>query len=75
MIKMNSLKLSKRNKIGISRNIDRSKLDDFISNLDFKLTEDQLKSVNDIYNDLSSSNRMNRLLQGDVGSGKQLFLL
>lgn len=72
VIKMNSLKLSKRNKIGISRNIDRSKLDDFISNLDFKLTEDQLKSVNDIYNDLSSSNRMNRLLQGDVGSGKTI---
>ena len=31
-----------------------------------------MKSVKDIYDDLTSSNRMNRLLQGDVGSGKTI---
>ena len=43
-----------------------------INNLPFELTKDQLKSVKDIYDDLISNNRMNRLLQGDVGSGKTI---
>ena len=39
----------------------------------FKLTIDQEKAVLDIYNDLMSEKRMNRLLQGDVGSGKTII--
>ena len=42
----------------------------FIENLEFKLTEQQEKVLHDIYNDLKNNNPMNRLLQGDVGSGK-----
>ncbi len=72
MIKMNSLKLSKKNKIGIKRNIDKKLVEEFINSLDFELTHDQIKCVDDIYNDLTSINRMNRLLQGDVGSGKTI---
>ena len=72
MLKMNSLKLSKKNKIGIERNIDKAKVDSFIDSLEFELTEDQKKCIDDIYEDLSSGNRMNRLLQGDVGSGKTI---
>lgn len=36
----------------------------------FELTEDQLRCLEDIRNDLSSGHPMNRLIQGDVGSGK-----
>ncbi|MBR2891510.1 MAG: ATP-dependent DNA helicase RecG, partial [Bacilli bacterium] len=36
----------------------------------FKLTNDQELAIEDILKDLESSSRMNRLLQGDVGSGK-----
>ena len=72
MLKMNYLKLNKNNKIGLKRNVDYSKVEELINKLPFKLTIDQEKAVVDIYNDLMSEKRMNRLLQGDVGSGKTI---
>ena len=42
----------------------------FINNLPFKLTGAQQRAVNEILNDLNSTKPMQRLLQGDVGSGK-----
>ena len=42
----------------------------FIESLPFKLTEAQQRAVNEILNDLNSTKPMQRLLQGDVGSGK-----
>ncbi len=42
----------------------------FINSLPFKLTEAQQRAVNEILNDLHSTKPMQRLLQGDVGSGK-----
>lgn len=51
---------------------DNPKLKNFMDNLPFKLTEGQDKSLNEIINDLKSEKRMNRLLQGDVGSGKTI---
>ena len=56
----------------IIRKIDRIKIDNFINKLPFKLTYDQEKVVNDILSDLESNKRMNRLVQGDVGSGKTI---
>ena len=56
----------------ISRNIDIAKIDKFINGLPFPLTTDQDLSVKEILEDLQSSKRMNRLLQGDVGSGKTI---
>ncbi len=73
MFKINYLKLeNKKNNKGIAHEIDRSKLDKFIKTIPFELTKDQLKAVDEIVNDLKSSSRMNRLLQGDVGSGKTI---
>lgn len=42
----------------------------FIKNLPFELTTAQKHAINDIINDLNSTEPMQRLLQGDVGSGK-----
>lgn len=42
----------------------------FINSLPFKLTGAQNRAVNEILNDLNSTRPMQRLLQGDVGSGK-----
>ncbi len=42
----------------------------FANSFPYPLTEDQQKSINDIYNDLSSDHPMDRLLCGDVGFGK-----
>ena len=46
-----------------------------IKKLDFNLTSDQKKTLNEINNDLTSPNKMFRLLQGDVGSGKTIVSL
>lgn len=47
-------------------------LDKQIAALSFNLTPDQLQSLEDIKSDLASSYAMNRLIQGEVGSGKTL---
>ncbi len=46
-----------------------------ISNLQFQLTKDQKKSLNEINEDIKSNQKMFRLLQGDVGSGKTIVAL
>ena len=71
MFKINYLKIqNKKKKNGLVRVIDRNKLKEFIDKIPFKLTNDQELAIEDILKDLESSSRMNRLLQGDVGSGK-----
>lgn len=71
MFKINYLKQeNKKKNNGLVRKIDRDKLDEFIKKIPFKLTDDQLNAIDEIVNDLEAPNRMNRLLQGDVGSGK-----
>lgn len=72
MLKINFLKLNNNFQFGLKRNVNRNIVDEFISSLDFKLTDDQIRCVDEIYNDLISEKRMNRLIQGDVGSGKTI---
>ena len=47
----------------------------FASRFPFEFTEGQKKAVNDVYENLKAPTRMNRLLQGDVGSGKTAVAL
>ena len=71
MFKMNYLKYKyELNNVGLKRTVDRDKVVNFINSLPFELTEDQKLAVKDIYKDLISPKRMNRLVLGDVGSGK-----
>ncbi len=70
-LKMAYLKMSyKKQGTGKSQLIDRHKVDQFIRHLPFTLTSDQQTSLEQILKEMASTNQMNRLLQGDVGSGK-----
>ena len=70
--KINILKNNNKKQLGIKHGFMEEQINDFLSSLPFKLTEDQLLSINEILNDLKSNNRMNRLVLGDVGSGKTI---
>ncbi|MBQ3474601.1 MAG: ATP-dependent DNA helicase RecG [Bacilli bacterium] len=76
MLKINELKNknSLMNK-GYSKEIDLEKVKEFISSLPFNLTIDQEKTLDEIFCDLKSDKRMNRLVQGDVGSGKTIVAI
>ncbi len=50
--------------------IDDTRLAEFVDRLPYKLTSAQQKVIAEIRHDLTSGHPMNRLLQGDVGSGK-----
>ncbi len=54
------------------KNVDTDLVAKLISKLPFKLTKDQLDVIGEMINDLKQDVRMNRLLQGDVGSGKTI---
>lgn len=60
---------------GISFNITLSDLYDIKKYIPFKLTKSQKKVLAEIINDMRSNKQMNRLLQGDVGSGKTIVAL
>ncbi|MCK4249195.1 MAG: ATP-dependent DNA helicase RecG [Candidatus Omnitrophica bacterium] len=57
---------------GISHTLDIKMLDNFEKGLPFKLTAAQKKVIARIKKDMASDKPMNRLLQGDVGSGKTI---
>ena len=48
------------------------KFSDIINDLPFKLTNAQIRVLQEIENDMEKDKSMNRLLQGDVGSGKTI---
>lgn len=55
---------------GISQKFAEKSLNEFIQGLPFPLTSAQTRVLKEILGDMASPYRMNRLLQGDVGSGK-----
>lgn len=72
MFKINYLKKMNNKAIGIKRNVEDNSKEKFIKELPFELTKDQITAICDIYKDLTSEYRMNRLILGDVGSGKTI---
>lgn len=65
-------KARKENEKGIAIAYDLQKVRQFIQRIPFELTNAQKRVVNEICKDLKEPHRMNRLLQGDVGSGKTI---
>lgn len=61
-------KVQKKKSIKLA--VDQKVVDDFIDKLPFKLTNSQIKVTSEILNDMGKDEPLNRLLQGDVGSGK-----
>ena len=73
MFKINYLRLKRStNEINIVKDFEVDKLNELINNLPFELTKDQLNAIDDISNDFKSNKRMNRIIIGDVGSGKTI---
>jgi len=66
-------RLNKEKSVSIPFNIDLTKR--FVDSLPFKLTDAQRKSAYQILKDLEKSRPMNRLLEGDVGSGKTVVAI
>ena len=66
-----AIKKVKKNK----KNFNSEKYNTITKKLNYSLTIDQLKSLNEINQDLKSNKKMFRLLQGDVGSGKTIVAL
>ncbi|HLD82491.1 MAG TPA: DEAD/DEAH box helicase, partial [Candidatus Omnitrophota bacterium] len=63
-------KLKKKDRPGIEHKTEGGLLDRFIARLPFKLTDSQNKVIQEIKLDMGRMQSMQRLLQGDVGSGK-----
>lgn len=73
-LKINYLKyLKDKTTSSYIKTFDTSKLDNLISSLPFKLTDSQVNAIEDIKNDFNSPKHMNRLILGDVGSGKTII--
>ena len=62
--------MRKNNPEGVAVNFDVNKVNEFIKSLPYELTTDQNKALQEIFGDMNSTYKMNRLLQGEVGSGK-----
>lgn len=74
MTKINYLKMkNKAISNGLKKDYDKEKLDSLTKSLPYSLTKDQNQVLEEILEDLKSGRRMNRLLQGDVGSGKTVI--
>ena len=74
MFKINYLKY--KNEINhdyLSRNVNVEKINTFVDRLPFDLTKDQKNATFEIINDFNRPKRMNRLILGDVGSGKTII--
>ena len=72
MAKINYLKEKNKKENGLKREITEEDINKFYKLLPFTLTNDQNNVIHEIVDDMNSKKVMNRLLQGDVGSGKTI---
>ena len=73
MVKIIYLKNKNNERVNrIVKTYDSEKLNNIISKLPFKLTDQQVNALEDIKIDFNLPTRMNRLIMGDVGSGKTI---
>jgi ATP-dependent DNA helicase RecG len=72
LLEVSQLMVKKKlqSKGGVAKHFERKLSESFIKSLPFELTNGQKRAVKEIESDLSKPLAMNRLLQGDVGSGK-----
>ncbi|WP_251546294.1 ATP-dependent DNA helicase RecG [Limosilactobacillus caecicola] len=71
-LRLQAIRRAHRQKDGQQILYNNDELRDFIKTIPFELTRAQKRVVNEICRDLRSPFQMNRLLQGDVGSGKTI---
>ncbi|MFJ5963425.1 ATP-dependent DNA helicase RecG [Bacillus sp. NPDC093026] len=70
-LKMQAIRKKEREKTsGIKHSFSKEAVFEFVHHLPFQLTKAQSRVLDEIMSDMASPSRMNRLLQGDVGSGK-----
>ncbi len=62
----------KRKKEGAALDFEKQAVTEFIKRLPYRPTDAQARAIDDVMNDLLSPAPMNRIIQGDVGSGKTL---
>jgi len=71
-LRIETLKRLNKSIVTKTKRYDLVKVKEFIASLPFELTDEQKQATNDIFRDLKNKKQMNRLLQGDVGSGKTI---
>ena len=72
LLELKNSYLSEKNGIAFDKNV---KISELINELPFKLTKAQLRVLEEIELNMESEKEMNRLLQGDVGSGKTVIAI
>ena len=74
-LKMDKFRHSTKRQVGFNVEGNKALIKKLINNLSFQLTNSQLNALYEILDDIESGAKMNRLLQGDVGSGKTIVVL
>ncbi len=73
LFKIAYMKMDNENMFKEEKYFDQNKVDDFIKSLPFSLTDSQNEALSLILDDIKSKKKMNRLVLGDVGSGKTII--
>jgi len=74
-LRIELIKQRNKSKTTLNKHYDIELVRKLIRQINFELTDSQKKATNEIFKDLKSQYQMNRLLQGDVGSGKTIVAI